>query len=173
MKYDLTESREILRRTPEVLNQLLLGLPEAWIKTNEGDETWSPYDIVGHLIHGEKTDWITRTIIILSPQSKTFTPFDRFAQFEESKGKSMADLLKEFAELRRTNLQKLDTFQLTEEEMDKTGIHPEFGEVSLRQLLACWTAHDLGHIYQITRVMARNYTEEVGPWRKYLRVLND
>jgi hypothetical protein len=127
---------------------------------------------MGHLIHGEKTDWVPRMMIILDGKDKKFTPFDRFAQFEESKGKTLAGLLAEFTNLRSKNLSKLKKLNLTDEELNKTGIHPEFGEVTLRQLLATWVVHDLGHINQISRVMAKQYEEEIGPWFKYFSVFN-
>lgn len=174
MEFNLTESIQILGKTPLVVSNLLKDLPDAWIKTNEGGDTWSPYDIVGHLIHGEKTDWIPRTLIILGEAaSKTFEPFDRFAQFKNSKGKSLDELLNEFSQLRNENLQKLKALNIDEKALMKTGVHPEFGSVTLQQLLAAWVVHDLGHIYQITRVMAKNYKIEAGPWPKYLRVLQD
>lgn len=172
MKFLLDQSIEILERTPSMLSDLLSGLSDDWICNNEGKDTWSPFDVVGHLIHGEKTDWIIRTKTILFEDNKSFIPFDRFAQFEASKGKSMTDLLTEFELLRNQNILELKSFELSDSDLMKTGVHPEFGEVTLRQLLACWVTHDLGHINQITRVMAKNYAEEVGPWRKYLKVVS-
>lgn len=173
MEFNLTASVAVLERTPSVLKSLLTGLDDEWLYSNEGAETWSPFDVVGHLIHGEKTDWIMRMEIILSHgPSKTFTPFDRFAQFEESKGKNIRQLLDEFEELRIKNLQLLKSKNLMSADFSKTGIHPVFGEVTLRHLLATWVAHDLGHLAQITRVMAKQFIDEVGPWRAYLPVMD-
>jgi len=173
MEFHLSKSIEILDRTPKVLTQLLEGLSDEWIYNNEGGESWSPYDIIGHLIHGEKTDWITRTEIILSDGTeKTFAPFDRFAQFEASKGKTISILLEEFQALRQSNLTALKSKNITSNDLKKTGIHPAFGEVTLKNLLACWVAHDLGHLAQISRVMAKQYKEEVGPWLEYLPILS-
>lgn len=172
MKFDLKKTIEILSRTPGTLEVLLTGLSEEWIKNNEGENTWSPYDVIGHLIHGEKTDWLVRANIILSDASdKTFEPFDRFAQFEASKGKTIHQLLQEFKVEREKNIKELESKHITKNDLAKKGRHPALGEVSLEQLLSTWTAHDLGHIAQITRVMAKQYTEEVGPWKQYLPVL--
>jgi hypothetical protein len=173
MNFDLSKSIEILERSPQVLATLLNGLSNEWIQNNEGGDSWSPYDVMGHLIHGEKTDWMVRTEIILSDKSdKTFALFDRFAQFEESKGKTLSGLLSEFCDLRNQNLIALKSKQITSEDLKKTGMHPAFGSVTLEQLLATWVAHDLGHIAQISRVMAKQYKEEVGPWRAYLPILD-
>lgn len=172
MEFNLSKSIEILSRTPLVIETLLENLHEDWIKNNEGPETWSPYDIVGHLIHGEKTDWMIRTEIILSNQSdKTFESFDRFAQFESSKGKSLKQLLREFKLLREKNIKQLVDKHISPTDLVKKGIHPAFGEVTLAQLLSTWVAHDLGHIAQMTRVMAKQYKEAVGPWKQYLPIL--
>ena len=172
MNFQLAEGIQILSKTPGVISSLLSGLPEGWIKTNEGENTWSPYDIVGHLIHGEKTDWIPRAKIILSDQEdKTFVPFDRFAQFEESKGKSLETLLEEFRVLRAQNIQTLNALNIDEEKLAQKGMHPDFGEVSLRQLLSTWVVHDLSHIHQISRVMVKNLREEVGPWMEFISIL--
>ncbi len=173
MHFDLNKSLEILEKTPLVIETMLGGLSGEWTKNNEGTGTWSPYDIVGHLIHGEKTDWVLRMEIILSESpDKTFEPFDRFAQFEESKGKTLKQLLNEFKELRKHNIQQLRSKQLTEEILKQTGIHPVFGQVTLKQLLSTWVVHDLNHIAQIARVMAKQYQTEVGPWKEYLRIFN-
>lgn len=173
MTFNLTKSIEILERTPLVLKTLLTGLSNDWIHNNEGEETWSAFDVMGHLIHGEKTDWLVRTELILSDKpDKTFAPFDRFAQFEESKGKTTSQLLQEFEQLRTKNLELLKSKAIASEDLHKTGIHPAFGAVTLEQLLACWVAHDLGHIAQISRVMAKQYKDEVGPWRNYLPILD-
>lgn len=174
MKFDLNSSVEILERTPGVLHTYLSGLSKDWVQANEGPDTWSPFDIVGHLIHGEKTDWIPRLKIILNDQlHKPFDSFDRYAQFENSKGKSLEFLLEEFSNLRNQNLTLLKSLNLTEEDLNLKGVHPELGQVSLRALLATWVTHDLGHIAQISRVMAKQYRHEVGPWLAYISILNE
>ena len=173
MQFNLQESLDILKRTPAILELLLSGLDNKWVISNEGENTWSPYDVVGHLIFGEKTDWIPRMKIILGDgEVKRFIPFDRFAQFQESKGKTSGDLLSEFKKLRAENLKILEAAGVSAELLEKKGIHPEFGEVTLRQLLSTWVVHDLGHLAQITRVMAKQYREEIGPWVKYFSVFN-
>ncbi len=165
-------SIHILERTPFVMSQLLRGLPAEWTHTAGDKNNWQPYDIVGHLIHGERTDWIPRARIILDQSvDGTFEPFDRFAQFEDSGGKYIDDLLEEFAGLRRLNLDTLRSWRLTDSQLDLTGTHPELGKVTLRQLLATWVVHDLNHIRQIVTAMARKYESEVGPWREYLGIL--
>ncbi|HUS03833.1 MAG TPA: DinB family protein [Chitinophagaceae bacterium] len=171
MEFHLNKTIEILERTPKVLDELLSGLPGDWVMNNEGADTWSPYDIVGHLIHGEHTDWMGRLDTILHKEDKRFVPYDRFAQFKESEGKDLQQLLSAFKQLRKDNLQKLKDLKLTDTDLDKTGIHPSFGEVTLRQLLSTWTIHDLTHIAQITRVMAKQYKEAIGPWLTYFLVL--
>lgn len=174
MKFTLTRSIQILERTPIVLNSLLEGLDEGWITSHEGENTWSPYDVIGHLIHGEVTDWIPRTKIILSDApNKTFELFDRFAQFENSQGKNLTQLLQEFSELRAQNIATLKGFELTETDLTKTGQHPDpaLGTVTLKQLLTTWTVHDLSHINQISRVMMKQYREEMGPWPQYFSQL--
>jgi hypothetical protein len=170
MNFNLDKSIEILERTPNVLKCMLSGLSTDWTSANEGAGTWSAYDIVGHLIHGELTDWIPRAELILSGNKK-FNPFDRFAQFEESSGKSLQDLLTEFEEIRKANISRLVEYDITTGDLDETGIHPEFGEVTLSELLATWAVHDLTHIAQISRVMAKQYKDAVGPWVAYLRIL--
>jgi hypothetical protein len=171
--FALDESMAILARTPDVLDAMLRRLPAPWIVATEGGDTWSPFDILGHLIHGERTDWIARARIILDHgESRAFVKFDRFAQFEASKGRTFDDLLDEFATLRRANLDTLAAFRLTERDLERRGTHPELGVVTLGQLLATWTAHDLDHIMQICRVLARQYSDEVGPWRAYLRIIS-
>ena len=171
--YHLEEGIEILERTPRVILSLLSGLSKSWIYTNEGPETFSPFDVVGHLIHGEKTDWIARLNKVLGIDTdKNFEPYDRFAQYEESKGSSMQQLLNNFLELRAENLNYLKGLSLTESDFNKTGMHPAFGEVTCKQLLATWVAHDLSHIAQIARVMAKRYSEEVGPWKAFLPILH-
>jgi DinB superfamily len=172
MKFSLEKSLEILERTPKVLSHLLSGLSDEWAMKNEGGETWSPFDVVGHLIHGEKTDWIPRMNHILElGTSKPFVPFDRFAQFQESNGKTLSQLLEEFTQMRQDNLRTLINVKLDEAALNKQGIHPALGVVTLRQLLSCWTVHDLSHIAQVSRVMAKQYSLEVGPWIAYLGVL--
>lgn len=172
MDLDLRQGVAILERTPPTLAAMLRGLDSAWTDATEGPETWSPYVIVGHLIHGERTDWIPRAQLILTRASRRFAPYDRFAQFRESEGKSLAELLDEFARLRAENLATLAGWRLTDAELALNGEHPEFGTVSLRQLLATWVAHDLGHVAQTARVMAKQYREAVGPWRAYLPILD-
>lgn len=170
--FDLTEARALLERTPPALTALLAGLPEAWTRQDEGPGTWSPFDVVGHLIHGELTDWIPRLRIVLDHgEAVAFTPFDRFAQFEASRGRTLHELLERFAALRRESLSALDALKLGEDQLDRVGRHPELGAVTARQLLATWVAHDLDHVVQIARVMAKRYAGEVGPWTAYLRVL--
>lgn len=174
MEFDLNKTIEILERTPNALSAILSGISNDWTSQNEGGETWSPFDVVGHLIHGENTDWIERMDIILTGKNGgEFVPFDRFAQFEESKGKNIYDLLNEFASIRKKNLDILKAKNLKETDLDKTGIHPKFGAVTLRQLLSTWAVHDLDHISQISRVMAKQYKTAVGPWIEYLRILNN
>lgn len=173
MNFTIAQSLTILERTPEVLHHLLSGLSPDWVMHNEGGDSFSPYDVIGHLIHGEKTDWVVRAKILLSDSpTKQFEPWDRFAQFEASKGKSLQQLLDEFALLRRANLNWLKNAGITEIDLDKTGIHPALGTVSLRNLLATWVVHDLTHTAQITRVMARQYTTEIGPWKEFFRILS-
>ena len=174
MKFNLEKSLEILERTPVTLETMLSGLSKEWIENNEGGETWSPYDVVGHLIHGENTDWIQRMEIILSEKGdRKFAPFDRFAQFHESKGKTITDLLSEFKKIRAKNIATVRSWNLREADFSKSGIHPAFGEVTLSQLMSTWTAHDMGHLAQIARVIAKQYKDEVGPWLEYLRILKD
>lgn len=172
MKFSVDKSVEILRNTPDVLDAMLVDLSSEWTESNEGPETWSAYDIVGHLIHGEKTDWIPRMQIIMSEESnKHFEPFDRFAQFENSKGKTLQQLLAEFKELRTQNISALQSKNIKVQDFNKIGIHPAFGEVTLANLLATWVVHDLNHIAQIARVMAKQYKQAVGPWPPYLKIL--
>jgi len=173
MEYSIDTALEILEQTPKTLKSFLWELSEEWLFSNEGKATWSPFDVVGHLIHGENTDWVPRMNIILShKEDKTFKPYDRFAQFENSKGKNMHDLLEEFERLRNKNITYVKSLHLTENELALKGNHPSLGEVTLKELLATWTTHDLGHIVQISRVMAKQYKAEVGPWTKFISVLN-
>ncbi len=172
MNFSLSKSIEILERTPDVLITMLQNISPDWTSNNEGGETWSAYDIIGHLIHGEKTDWIPKMEIILSDkQDKKFELFDRFEQFEESKGKSLTQLLDEFKSLRQKNIEFLRSKKLTDKDLEEIGIHPAFGEITLSQLLSTWTVHDLNHIAQISRVMAKLFKPDVGPWLEYLRIL--
>ena len=170
--FHLPDAIALLRRTPASLDALLRGLPDLWTVSNDGPDPWSPYDIVGQLIHGEYTDWIPRARRILSDgESRPFDKFDRLAQFEESKGKSLDQLLDEFAHARAENLAALDALNLTPEHMNKRGTHPALGPVTLGQLLATWAAHDLTHLHQISRVMAHQYRDAVGPWTAFLGVM--
>jgi hypothetical protein len=170
--FAIDEAIAVLSRTPATLDALLRGLPDAWINANEGGETWSPFDVIGHLIHGERTTWMPRARIIREQaEARTFETFDRFAQFMVSQGRTLESLLDEFAALRQQNLRELDAMGLTEADLERRGQHPEFGVVTLRQLLAAWMAHDLDHLVQVSRVLARQYSDEVGPWRAYLRII--
>jgi hypothetical protein len=169
--FSLDESVPVLARTPGVLRALLADLPEPWVTATEGEGTWSPYDVVGHLIHGERTDWIPRVEHILQHgESVPFPPFDRFAMFEASRGRTLAELLGTFAELRAASLDRLRSL-VSPADLGRRGKHPELGSVTLGQHLSTWVAHDLNHIGQIARVMARRYTTAVGPWREYLPLL--
>lgn len=172
MEFNLDHGVALLASTPGAIRQMLGTLPAAWLDATEGPETWSPYEVVGHLIHAERTDWIPRAKIILAQgSSRRFTPFDRFAQLHEGRKVPLGDLLDEFAALRAESLITLGSWQLTETQLALEGEHPEFGAVTLRQLLATWVAHDLGHIAQIARVMAKQYRDAVGPWRAYLSIM--
>lgn len=173
MEYQLDQAKEVLRRTPLTLNALLSDLPDDWVLANEGPETFSPYDVIGHLIEGEENDWIPRARIILEHgETKPFEKFDRFAMYEKSKGKSLLELLARFEQLRGESLRQLDEMNLTPELLQKQGTHPALGVVTLSQLLSAWVVHDLGHIRQIVRTMAKQYSDAVGPWAAYLTILN-
>ena len=173
MDFHVPTATAVLERTPSVLRAMLSGLPESWIDATEGPETWSPWVIVGHLVHGERTDWIPRARTILSQEGdRRFTPFDRFAQFRESEGRTIGELLDEFERLRAGNLATLAEWQLSDAQLAREGVHPEFGAVSLRQLLATWVVHDLGHVAQVSRVMAKQYRDAIGPWRAYLPIVD-
>jgi hypothetical protein len=173
MNFDLADATGVLRRTPPVLRALLSDLPDAWLRSNEGPDTWSPFDVLGHLIDGEETDWIPRARIILARgPNPAFEPFDRFRHQRLNRETPVAALLERFAALRSENVTVLAGFRLTARELALEGIHPEFGRVTLRELLATWVAHDLGHVGQTVRVMAKQYGEAVGPWRRYLPVLS-
>jgi hypothetical protein len=152
---------------------MLRGLPDVWLRCNEGENTFSPYDVVGHLIHGEKTDWMPRARMILETgDARPFEPFDRFAQREASRGKTLDGLLEEFARLRAANIAALRTLKLAPSDLERRGKHPTLGSVTMRQLLATWVAHDLDHVVQVARVIARQYTDEVGPWTAHLRIIS-
>ena len=169
----LEEAVAVLERTPAAVRALLDGLPETWVRATEGERTWSPYDVVGHLAYAERADWLGRARHILSGDPSPFTPFDRRAQFRESEGKSLQVLLAEFTELRGRNMTELREMNLGEEDLKRAGRHPDFGEVTLGQLLAAWVVHDLDHVAQIARTMAKVYTDAVGPWAAYLSILRD
>jgi hypothetical protein len=173
MEFQLDQAKVILNQTPATLYSLLGKLPDDFLFANEGPDTWSPFDVLGHLIHGEETDWIPRAKMILEyGEARAFEPFDRFAMFEKSRGKSLLDLLATFERLRRESLETLEQLNLTPEMLSKRGTHPELGVVTLSQLLSTWVVHDLGHIGQIARVMARQYKQAVGPWQEYLPILS-
>jgi hypothetical protein len=173
MQFDLEDATRILSRTPATLNSLLRGLTSEWTAANEGPDTWSAYDIVGHLIHGEQTDWIPRAHIILDHgRARTFEPFDRYAQFEVSREKTLDELLDEFEALRKQNLAVLAGMDVSPDKLKLKGTHPELGTVTLGELLATWAAHDLSHIAQAVRVICRQYSDAVGPWKQYLSILN-
>jgi hypothetical protein len=173
MEFDLKAGVAVLERTPGTLRAMLAGLPPEWTAATEGPDTWSPFDILGHLIHADRTDWIPRLRIILAEgPERRFTQFDRFAQFRESQGKSLAELLDEFARVRAENLVTLARLEITEAQFGCTAEHPDLGPVTLRQLLSTWVAHDLGHVAQTARVMAKQYREQVGPWRAYLPIMD-
>ena len=172
MEFDVALGTAVLERTPGTLRALLGGLGPAWVDATEGPETWSPHVIVEHLILAERTDWVTRAQLILAQgPNRRFTPFDRLPRSRESQSASLDGLLDEFARLRAANLATLAGWQLTDIELALEGEHPDFGAVTLRQLLATWVAHDLGHVAQVARVMAKQYGDAVGPWRAYLPIL--
>jgi hypothetical protein len=174
MEFDLQLSLDVLGRTPATLGALLDGMPEPWIRGTEGPDTFSPFDVVGHLIDGEETDWIPRARIILARGADPrFTPYDRFRHRTRNVGRSLESLLTEFARLRAANLELLRSWQLTPTELELPGVHPSLGGVTLRQLLATWVVHDLGHLAQVARVMAKQYRAAVGPWEAFLPVLAD
>jgi hypothetical protein len=178
MEFSLAEATALLTRTPATLDALLRGLPDIWVRSNEGrskngKDTWSPFDIVGHLIVGERTDWMPRARIILDHgEARPFDPFDRFAQIKETRGKSLEQLLDEFARLRKENLVALQALNLQPKDLARRGMHPELGVVTLSELLATWAVHDLTHLHQLSRVMAHQYRDAVGPWGAYLGVLH-
>ena len=172
MEYQIDDAIGILSRTPAALRALLTELPDPWLRRNEGGETWAPFDILGHLIDGEETDWIARTRMILEHgDTKAFEPFDRFRHFKRNRGKSVGQLLDEFERLRKKNLEWLRARKLTTQDLARPGRHPALGGVTLGQHLSTWVVHDLNHLSQIARVMAKRYSEDVGPWREYLPIL--
>ncbi|MGE0554049.1 MAG: DinB family protein [Gemmatimonadales bacterium] len=173
MSFDLAEATAVLRRTPAVLDALLRGVPDAWVRADEGPESFSPFDVVGHLIDGEERDWMARARLILARSAEPFEPFDRHRHRVRNAGRRIETLLDELASLRAANLDQLSQWRLGEAELALTGTHPSFGSVTLRQLLSTWVAHDLGHLAQVSRVMAKRYREEVGPWSAFLPVLTD
>jgi hypothetical protein len=172
MEHNLPDTIALLSRTPATLDALLRPLPESWTRQNEGGDTWSAFDIVGHLIHGERTDWMPRAKMILEfGETRTFVPFDRLGHVRDSQGKSLGQLLDEFARLRSENLDELRALNLRREDFDRRGRHPALGVVTLSQLLAAWVGHDLSHLHQISRVLAHQYRQAAGPWSVYLGVL--
>jgi DinB family protein len=172
VEFHLDTALPVLRRTPSVVRTLLADLPRDWIEPTEGPGTWSPFDVVGHLIHGERTDWVPRIEHMLEHGDRVpFPPFDREAMFNASRGRSLVELLETFTELRAQSLTRLDALGLTDADLSRRGQHPEFGVVTMGQHLATWVAHDLGHVSQVVRVMALQYSDEVGPWRAYLSIL--
>jgi hypothetical protein len=174
MDFDLAQAVDVLRRTPATLDALLRDAPDAWTRPNEGPETFSAFDNIGHLIDGEETDWIPRARIILAGGAEPrFEPYDRFRHWTRNAGRTLPSLLDEFAQLRATNLTTLAAWKLGDNQLGLPGLHPRLGPVTLRQLLAAWVVHDLGHVAQVARVMAKQYTEAVGPWVPFLPVLTD
>jgi hypothetical protein len=172
MEHNLAQTMLLLARTPATLNAFLRDLPETWTLQNEGENTWSAFDVVGHLIHCERTDWMPRARTVLQfGESQTFGPFDRWGHVRESQGKSLEQLLDEFARLRSENLDELRVLNLQREQLERRGRHPALGVVTLSELLATWAVHDLTHLHQISRVMAHQYRDAVGPWNGYLGVL--
>lgn len=174
MRFELERATQVLQRTPATLRALLSGLNEAWLHGDEGEGTFSPLEVVAHLTEAEETNWLPRARVIRAGDvTAHFPAFDRYAHRELHAGKTVAELLDRFAELRQRNIDELRSWQLTDDELAATAMHPQFGSVTLRQLLATWTVHDLGHLAQVARVMAKQYREEVGPWAAFLPVVND
>ncbi|MGI8771494.1 MAG: DinB family protein [Acidobacteriaceae bacterium] len=171
-EFNLAETIAVLARTPAALDALLRGMPDVWVRGNEGKNSWCAFDIVGHLISGERTDWMPRLRIILeNGEARPFDPFDRLAQFKESRDRPLEQLLHDFARLRSENLAELQAFNLQPEDFSRRGTHPALGVVTLSQLLATWAVHDLTHVHQLSRVLAHRYRDAVGPWSAYLGVL--
>ena len=172
-EFNLTEAVAVLTRTPATLNSLLRGLPSIWVHSNEGTDTWSAFDIMGHLVFAERSDWMPRVWIILeNGETRPFDPFDRFAQLNANRENSLEQLLDDFASLRRDNLAALSALSLPQESLNRRGRHPALGVVTLSELLATWAVHDLTHLHQLSRVMAHQYRGVVGPWSAYLGVLH-
>lgn len=173
MEFNLEMAIPVLERTPATLRAMLVGLPDEWVKSNEGGDSWSPFDVVGHLVALERADWIPRARIILEHgTAREFNPVDRFAMFTESKGKTIEQLIDELARLRQENLAQLRALNLSEADLARQGRHPALGDVTLATLLATWVAHDLNHIHQIAQTMARQYRDAVGVWREYLLIMD-
>ncbi|MCU1223323.1 MAG: hypothetical protein JWQ42_1416 [Edaphobacter sp.] len=173
MQHNLPQTISLLTRTPAALNALLHDLPEEWTLRNEGENTWTVFDVIGHLAHCERTDWMPRARMVLQfAESQTFEPLDREGHTQESQGKSLDRLLDEFAHLRSENLHELRALNLNLEDLERRGRHPAFGAVTLSELLATWATHDLTHLHQISRIMAHQYRDTVGPWKQYLGVLH-
>ncbi|GGD14965.1 DinB family protein [Hyunsoonleella pacifica] len=173
MNFDLKKSIELLERSPKTYETLFCNLNYNWNRINEGQNTWSAYSIIGHLIHGEKTDWIPRAKIILNQGDKNFEPYDRFAQEKLYSTQTFEELITEFKILRINNVEELKSWNLTEQDLNKEGIHPDLGIVTLKQLISTWTIHDIIHLNQISRVIVKHYGEDIGPWKKYVRLLNE
>ena len=173
MNFELDQALTLLHRTPAALRALLIDLPREFVNSDGDPENWRPFDVVGPMIEGERTDWLPRAQIILEEgEERPFEPFDRYAQFDRNAGKVLEELLDEFGELRRQNLEILASWDLSAEDLQKSGRHPEFGRVTLEQLLSTWVVHDLSHLAQIARAMAEVYSEQVGPWQAYLPILH-
>ena len=173
MNFDLKKSIELLERSPKTYETLFCNLNYNWNRINEGQNTWSAYNIIGHLIHGEKTDWIPRAKIILNQGDKNFEPYDRFAQEKLYSTQTFEELITEFKILRINNVEELKSWNLTEQDLNKEGVHPDLGIVTLKQLISTWTIHDIIHLNQISRVIVKHYGEDIGPWKKYVRLLNE
>jgi len=174
MSFDFRRAESVLSRTPAALDALLRDQPEEWTHGNEGPGTWSPFDVVGHLVQGERADWIPRARILLEHgESRPFTPFDRVAMFEASRGKTINQVLDEFAEARARSLRDLAELKLTPDDLARTGRHPSLGTVTLGHLLSTWVVHDLGHLRQIARTMAKQWRREIGPWSAFLPVVTE
>ncbi len=173
MNFDLEQGLGVLSRTPATLSAMLTGAPDDLVRRNEGGESFSPFDVVGHLIDGEETDWVPRARIILERSGRPFTPYDRFRHRTRNAGRTLPSLLEEFAQLRAGTVATVRSWNLTPADLALTGTHPTFGTVTLEQLLSTWVVHDLGHVAQVARVMAKQYTTLVGPWTQFLPVLQD
>lgn len=170
--FNLSEAIEVIRNTPAVLRAILSGLSDPWIRNNYGPETFSPFDVLGHLIHGERTDWIPRLQLILAHgEIRAFEPFDRYAMYEIDRGKTIGELIDTFTGLRNANVATLESMKVSPTHLDKRGMHPELGSVTTQELIATWAVHDLNHIHQITKCLAHQYRENVGPWRRYISFL--